>query len=138
MILFENKKNARLIRQYLNQEVLFENCDITPEAFPTYSRFEEELGKVSKDRHGYVLTELSAGYELRPVMKRILNNYDLVISTQPPSFAIKHSNIMVLFYHHLKIYYDLYDVIEVNGDRVVIGIDNVVTCAININNIEKI
>ena len=78
MILFENKKNARLIRQYLNQEVLFENCDITPEAFPTYSRFEEELGKVSKDRHGYVLTELSAGYELRPVMKRILNNYDLV------------------------------------------------------------
>ena len=35
-------------------------------------------------------------------------------------------------------YYDLYDVIEVHGDRVVIGIDNVVTCAININNIEKI
>ena len=34
-------------------------------------------------------------------------------------------------------YYDLYDVIEVNGDRVVIGIDNVVTCAININNIEN-
>ena len=39
-----------------------------------------------------------------------LNNYDLVISTQPPSFAIKHPNIIVLFYHHLKIYYDLYDV----------------------------
>ena len=35
-------------------------------------------------------------------------------------------------------YYDIYDVMEVNNDRVVIGVDNVVTCAININNIEKI
>lgn len=36
------------------------------------------------------------------------------------------------------IYYDIYDVLEINGDRVVIGIDTTVTCAININNIEKI
>ena len=50
MILFENKENARLIRQYLNQEALFENCDITPEALRTYSHFEEELGKVPNDR----------------------------------------------------------------------------------------
>lgn len=35
-------------------------------------------------------------------------------------------------------YYKVYDVIEVNGDRVVIGINNVVTCAINIKNIEKV
>lgn len=33
--------------------------------------------------------------------------------------------------------FDKYDVIEVNGDRVVIGIGNTVTCAININNIIK-
>jgi glycosyltransferase involved in cell wall biosynthesis len=39
-----------------------------------------------------------------------LSNYDLIICTQPPSFAINHPNIIVLFYHHLKIYYDLYDV----------------------------
>lgn len=35
-------------------------------------------------------------------------------------------------------YYDEYDVLEVKGDRVVIGIGDVVTCAINICNIERI
>ena len=37
-----------------------------------------------------------------------------------------------------RIYYDEYDVIEVKGDRVVIGIGNVVTCAINKCNIERV
>ena len=37
-----------------------------------------------------------------------------------------------------KTWYDVYDVIEVAGDRVVIGIGNEVTCAININNIQKV
>lgn len=35
-------------------------------------------------------------------------------------------------------YYDVYNVIEVKGDRVVIGIDKTVTCAINKNNIRKV
>ena len=35
-------------------------------------------------------------------------------------------------------YYNVYNVIEVKGDRVVIGIDRIVTCAININNIRKV
>lgn len=35
-------------------------------------------------------------------------------------------------------YYDEYDVLEVKGDRVVIGIGDVVTCAINICNIERV
>ena len=37
-----------------------------------------------------------------------------------------------------KTYYDIYDVIEVKGDRVVIGIGKTVTCAININNIRNV
>ena len=37
-----------------------------------------------------------------------------------------------------RIYYDEYDVIEVKGDRVVIGIGDVVTCAINKCNIERV
>lgn len=37
-----------------------------------------------------------------------------------------------------EVYYDVYDVLEIYNDRVVIGIGNTVTCAININNIEKI
>ena len=37
-----------------------------------------------------------------------------------------------------KTYYDIYDVIEVSGDRVVIGIGQTVTCAINKSNIMKV
>ena len=37
-----------------------------------------------------------------------------------------------------KTYYNIYDVIEVKGDRIVIGIGQTVTCAININNIRKV
>ena len=36
------------------------------------------------------------------------------------------------------VYYSEYDVIEVDGDRAVIGIGNTVTCAINIKNIKKV
>lgn len=39
-----------------------------------------------------------------------LKSYDCIISTQPPSFCISHPKNIVLFYHHMKIYYDLYDV----------------------------
>lgn len=35
-------------------------------------------------------------------------------------------------------YYDIYNVIEINGDRAVIGVGNTVTCAINTKNIQKI
>lgn len=37
-----------------------------------------------------------------------------------------------------NLYYDEYDVIQVNGDRAVIGIDNTVTSAIDVHNIERI
>ena len=35
-------------------------------------------------------------------------------------------------------YYDTYDVIEIDGDRAVIGIGNTVTCAINVKHIQKV
>lgn len=37
-----------------------------------------------------------------------------------------------------KKYYDVYDVLEVNGDRAVIGIGNQITCAINTRNLQKV
>lgn len=37
-----------------------------------------------------------------------------------------------------NLYYDEYDVIQVNGDRAVIGIGNTVTSAIDVHNIEKV
>lgn len=35
------------------------------------------------------------------------SRFDLVVSTQPPSYAINHERHIGLFYHHLRIYYDL-------------------------------
>jgi glycosyltransferase involved in cell wall biosynthesis len=35
--------------------------------------------------------------------------HDLLVSTQPPSFAIGHPRHLSLFYHHLRVYYDLCD-----------------------------
>ena len=37
-----------------------------------------------------------------------------------------------------KTYYDVYDVIQVNGDRVVIGIGKTVTAAVNASNLQKV
>lgn len=39
---------------------------------------------------------------------------------------------------HLFFNYDVYDVIQVNGDRAVIGIGDTVTSAIDVHNIERI
>jgi glycosyltransferase involved in cell wall biosynthesis len=40
-----------------------------------------------------------------------LKRYDCVVSTQPPSFCINHPKNLLLFYHHMKIYYDLFDIV---------------------------
>jgi len=37
-------------------------------------------------------------------------NVDVVLSTQPPSQAVAHEHQVALFYHHLRLYYDLSDV----------------------------
>ena len=39
-----------------------------------------------------------------------LSEFDLAISTQPPSFAIQHERHLSVFSHHHRIYYDLEDV----------------------------
>jgi glycosyltransferase involved in cell wall biosynthesis len=41
-----------------------------------------------------------------------LNDYNLIISTQPPSFAVNHPHHISYFYHHPKIYYDLHDLMK--------------------------
>ena len=38
------------------------------------------------------------------------SEFDLMISTQPPSFAIQHERHLSVFSHHQRIYYDLEDV----------------------------
>ncbi len=36
-----------------------------------------------------------------------VRRYDLVVSTQPPSFVVDHPHHLALFYHHHRVYYDL-------------------------------
>ncbi|UUZ83051.1 glycosyltransferase family 4 protein [Paenibacillus sp. P26] len=48
-------------------------------------------------------------------MKLDLNKFDAVISTQPPSFAIDHPKHIALFYHHMKVFYDLSSLIQEVG-----------------------
>lgn len=39
-----------------------------------------------------------------------VDDADVVLCTQPPSFAVEHPAVVALFYHHLRIAYDLSDV----------------------------
>jgi glycosyltransferase involved in cell wall biosynthesis len=41
-----------------------------------------------------------------------LSGYDAVLCTQPGSYAVPHPRKVVLFYHHLRTFYDLQEVIE--------------------------
>ena len=41
--------------------------------------------------------------------------FDLVVSTQPPSFAVQHDRHLSVFSHHQRIYYDLEDVFVAAG-----------------------
>ncbi len=38
--------------------------------------------------------------------------YDAVLCTQPGSYAVRHARKVVLFYHHVRTFYDLQEVIE--------------------------
>ncbi len=77
MILIKNKENASLIRQYINQDVLFEDSNIILEGLHVFGTFNDELLKVPTAKRGMVFANLMSGYELHPAMKRILNEYDL-------------------------------------------------------------
>lgn len=39
-----------------------------------------------------------------------VTSFDVVLTTQPPSYAVHHPRQLALFYHHLRAFYDLADV----------------------------
>ena len=41
-----------------------------------------------------------------------LAGYDIVLCTQPASWAVRHAKKVVLFYHHTRTFYDLFEAIE--------------------------
>lgn len=71
-----------------------------------------KLGNINIPENIYNQNEEFFRYamSIQEYQKLNLDNYDIVIPTQPPSYAINHPKIVVLFYHHLKIYYDLHEV----------------------------
>lgn len=71
-----------------------------------------ELGKIHIPEDIYNQNDEFFRYtmSIQAYEKLDLSAYDLVIATQPPSFAVNHPNVVVLFYHHLKIFYDMYEV----------------------------
>ena len=38
--------------------------------------------------------------------------YDVVLCTQPASWAVRHPKKVILFYHHTRVFYDLFEAIE--------------------------
>jgi hypothetical protein len=44
-----------------------------------------------------------------------LDDYDLVISTQPGSHSVRHDRKLAIFYHHLRVAYDLEDLYAESG-----------------------
>ena len=42
-------------------------------------------------------------------------HHDILISTQPPSFAVEHPRHLALFSHHHRVFYDLSDVYVAAG-----------------------
>jgi glycosyltransferase involved in cell wall biosynthesis len=41
-----------------------------------------------------------------------LSSYEVVLCTQPASWAVRHPRKVVLFYHHMRTFYDLFEAIE--------------------------
>ncbi len=46
---------------------------------------------------------------LEDVRRMDLDNYDLILSTQPPTYLADHPRVLSLFYHHARIFYDLHE-----------------------------
>ncbi len=93
-------------------------------------------GKTRKER----LT--NAGYNYIEIQEII--NEKLGVKTNNTSYKInvgdkvKVINAVQYNGQPFKKYYDVYDVIEVKNDRIVIGIGKTITCAINISNLTKV
>lgn len=77
-----------------------------------------------------------------PNVIRVGQKIKIPTATAPESFAkgdkAKVLNAVTYDGRSFKTYYDVYDVIEVSGDRVVIGVGSTVTAAVNAANLRKV
>lgn len=81
-----------------------------------------------------------AGYDYYEIQAIINSKYGKVASEQCLKVGDKVEVLKNIQYNGkpFRSYYKIYDIIEIKNDRVVIGIDNIVTCAINIKDIRKV
>ena len=65
-------------------------------------------------------------------------NYSAMIQNRKSVRAFTEKAIPYSMVQEIKTYYDTYDVIQVNGDRVVIGQGKTVTAAVHKDNLQRV
>ena len=93
-------------------------------------------------KHGTTYQKIAAYNGIKnPNVIRVGQKIKIPTATAPESFAkgdkAKVLNAVTYDGRSFKTYYDVYDVIEADGDRVVIGIGKTVTAAVNAANLKK-
>lgn len=94
-------------------------------------------------KYGTTYQEIAAYNGIaNPNLIRVGQKIKIPAATAPESFAkgdkVKVLNAVTYDGKSFKTYYDTYDVIQVNGDRVVIGVGATVTAAVNAANLRKV
>ena len=91
------------------------------------------ITKILSDvRNPYLLNNGDIGWVNKDCIVRKLDSNIKVGDKVKIKEPIQYNGVPFIMYH------DVYEVFEINGDRVVIGVGNIVTCAINIKNIYKV
>lgn len=94
-------------------------------------------------KHGTTYQKIAAYNGIKnPNVIRVGQKIKIPTTTAPESFAkgdkAKVLNAVTYDGRSFKTYYDVYDVIEVSGDRVVIGVGSTVTAAVKAANLHKV
>ena len=94
-------------------------------------------------KHGTTYQKIAAYNGIKnPNAIRVGQKIKIPTATAPESFAkgdkAKVLNAVTYDGRSFKTYYDVYDVIEVSGDRVVIGVGSTVTAAVKAANLHKV
>lgn len=94
-------------------------------------------------KHGTTYQKIAAYNGIKnPNVIRVGQKIKIPTATAPESFAkgdkAKILNAVTYDGRSFKTYYDVYDVIEVSGDRVVIGVGSTVTAAVKAANLHKV
>jgi glycosyltransferase involved in cell wall biosynthesis len=83
---------------------------VEEQAFPALIGPRPVFGNSGATKHWFEHAEYFRYVALTEDVRRLdLDRYDLVLSTQPPTFLVDHPRVLALFYHQARIFYDLAD-----------------------------